>query len=161
MLWLDALEHRYVEEVGAMNVFFKFGDEVATPALSGSILPGIVRRSVLDLLRLGYGGSERRITIEEVYEAHSSGTLKEAFGTGTAAVISPIGRLAWRDQVIQVNEGRIGELAQKLYDTLTGIQTGRLPPMSWAGQKRFRKERPGKSFTGCPVLLHIRYDQVF
>jgi len=128
VLWLDALEHRYVEEVGAMNVFFKFGDEVATPALSGSILPGIVRRSVLDLLRSwGMEVSERRITIEEVYEAHSSGTLKEAFGTGTAAVISPIGRLAWRDQVIQVNEGRIGELAQKLYDTLTGIQTGRLP----------------------------------
>lgn len=128
VLWLDALERRYVEEVGAMNVFFKFGDEVATPELSGSILPGITRRSVLELLQSwGVPVVERKIAIDEVYDAHASGRLQEAFGTGTAAVISPIGRLAWRDKAITINGGEIGTLSQKLYDTLTGIQTGRLP----------------------------------
>jgi len=128
VLWLDALERRYVEEVGAMNVFFRFDDEVATPELSGSILPGIVRRSVLELLRSwGVPAVERKITIDEVYTAHAEGRLKEAFGTGTAAVISPIGQLAWRNNVISINGGQIGELARQLYDTLTGIQTGRLP----------------------------------
>lgn len=128
VLWLDALERRYVEEVGAMNVFFKIGGEVITPELGGTILPGITRRSVLELLRSwGVPTAERKLAIDEVFEAHAAGTLEEAFGSGTAAVISPIGRLAWRMQVIDINEGRIGELSKKLYDTLTGIQTGRLP----------------------------------
>ena len=127
VLWLDALERRYVEEVGAMNVFFHFGDEVATPELSGSILLGITRRSVLELLQSwGVRVTERKITINEVFHAHSEGTLKEAFGTGTAAVISPIGQLAWGDRAITINANEIGELSRKLYDTLTGIQTGRL-----------------------------------
>lgn len=128
VLWLDALERRYVEEVGAMNVFFRIGDEVITPELGGTILPGITRRSVLELLRSwGVPAVERKIAIDEIFEAHAAGILEEAFGTGTAAVISPIGRLAWRLQVIDINEGKIGELSQKLYDTLTGIQTGQLP----------------------------------
>lgn len=128
VLWLDGIERRYVEEVGAMNVFFRIGDEVITPELGGSILPGITRRSVLELLQSwGFKTVERKLAIDEVYAAHAEGLLKEAFGTGTAAVISPIGRLSWKDQVIEINGGKMGELSQRLYDTLTGIQTGRLP----------------------------------
>ena len=132
-LWLDGVEKRYVEEVGSMNVFFMFEDEIVTPALVGSILGGITRMSIIELLRAkGYTVNERRITIDEIVEAHNNGKLKEAFGTGTAAVISPIGELKYGDIVMSVNEGKIGEVSQMLYDTLTDIQWGRLPDdMNW------------------------------
>lgn len=132
-LWLDGVEKRYVEEVGSMNVFFMFEDEIVTPALVGSILGGITRMSIIELLRAkGYTVNERRITIDEIVEAHKNGKLKEAFGTGTAAVISPIGELKYGDIVMSVNDGKIGEVSQMLYDTLTGIQWGRLPDdMNW------------------------------
>ena len=127
-LWLDGVERKYIEEVGAMNVFFVIGDEVVTPALVGSILGGITRMSIIELLQSkGYKVSERRISIDELVEAYKAGNLKEAFGTGTAAVISPIGELKYGDLVMTVNNGEIGEISQMCYDTLTGIQWGRIP----------------------------------
>ncbi|MCM1055254.1 MAG: branched-chain amino acid aminotransferase [Bacteroides sp.] len=132
-LWLDGVERKYVEEVGSMNVFFIIGDEVVTPALVGSILGGITRMSIIELLRSkGYTVNERRLSVDELVDAHRSGRLKEAFGTGTAAVISPIGELKYGDLVMEVNGGKIGETSQMLYDTLTGIQWGRIPDtMGW------------------------------
>jgi branched-chain amino acid aminotransferase len=128
VLWLDGIEHKYVEEVGSMNVFFVIGDEVVTPALHGSVLSGITRMSCIELCKqMGYKVSERRISIDEVIKASDDGTLKEAFGTGTAAVISPIGELRYGDREITVNNNEIGEISQKLYDTLTGIQWGKIP----------------------------------
>ncbi|HHW23594.1 MAG TPA: branched-chain amino acid aminotransferase [Clostridiaceae bacterium] len=133
VLWLDGIEKKYVEEVGTMNVFFVIGDEVVTPALNGSILPGITRKSCIELLRhWGVKVSERRISMEEIYDANEKGQLREAFGTGTAAVISPIGELNWNDKKIVLNDGKIGELSQKLYDNLTGIQYTKVPdPFNW------------------------------
>lgn len=133
VLWLDGIEKKYIEEVGTMNVFFVIGDEVITPELNGSILPGITRKSCVELLKhWGCNMHERRISIQEVYEAHEKGLLKEAFGTGTAAVISPIGELNWNDRVITINNGKTGPISQRLYDTLTGIQYGKLPdPFGW------------------------------
>lgn len=132
-LWLDGVERKYVEEVGSMNVFFIIDDEVVTPALVGSILGGITRMSIIELLRSkGYTVNERRLSIDELTEAHKRGQLKEAFGTGTAAVISPIGELKYGDLVMEVNGGKIGETSRMLYDTLTGIQWGRIPDtMGW------------------------------
>ncbi|MCI8602847.1 MAG: branched-chain amino acid aminotransferase [Ruminiclostridium sp.] len=132
-LWLDGVERKYVEEVGSMNVFFIIGNEVVTPALVGSILGGITRMSIIELLRSkGYTVSERKLAIDELVEAHKAGKLKEAFGTGTAAVISPIGELKYRDNIMKINDGKIGETSQMLYDTLTGIQWGRIPDaMGW------------------------------
>ncbi len=132
-LWLDGVERKYVEEVGSMNVFFIIGNEVVTPALVGSILGGITRMSIIELLRYkGYTVSERKLAIDELVEAYKAGKLKEAFGTGTAAVISPIGELKYRDNIMKINDGKIGETSQMLYDTLTGIQWGRIPDaMGW------------------------------
>ena len=132
-LWLDGVERKYVEEVGSMNVFFIIGDEVVTPALVGSILGGITRMSIIELLRSkGYTVNERRISIDELVSAHKEGKLKEAFGTGTAAVISPIGELKYGDTVMTINDSKIGETSQMLYDTLTGIQWGRIEDtMGW------------------------------
>lgn len=132
-LWLDGVERKYIEEVGAMNVFFIIGNEVVTPALVGSILGGITRLSIIELLRSkGYTVNERRLSVDELVEAHRSGNLREAFGTGTAAVISPIGELKYGDTVMKINDGKIGETSQMLYDTLTGIQWGRIPDtMGW------------------------------
>ena len=128
VLWIDGVERKYIEEVGAMNVFFVIGDEVVTPELVGSILPGITRKSVIELLKeWGYKVSERRLSIDELTEAYKNGKVKEAFGTGTAAVISPIGELKIGDTIMSFNGGEIGEVSQKLYDNLTGIQYGRLP----------------------------------
>ncbi len=128
VLWLDGVERKYIEEVGTMNVFFQIGDEVITPALNGSILAGITRFTTIDLLKSwGVNVVERKLGIQEVYDAHKAGTLKEVFGTGTAAVISPVGALDWKNQVIEINGGKIGELSQKIYDTVTGIQSGELP----------------------------------
>jgi branched-chain amino acid aminotransferase len=126
VLWLDAIERRYVEEVGTMNIFFMIGDEVITAPLSGSILPGITRDSVLTLLRdWGYKATERRLAIDEIANAARNGTLREIFGTGTAAVVSPVGTLYWRGTTFTVGDGQTGPLAQKLYDQLLGIQYGR------------------------------------
>nr|WP_106779671.1 branched-chain amino acid aminotransferase [Lysinibacillus timonensis] len=124
-LWLDGKENKYVEEVGSMNIFFKINGTIITPALNGSILPGITRDSMIQVLKSkNIPVEERRITIDEVVEADQNGTLEEVFGTGTAAVISPVGELKYLDKKIVINEGKIGEVSQLLYDTLTGIQNG-------------------------------------
>jgi branched-chain amino acid aminotransferase len=128
VLWIDGVERKYVEEVGTSNVFFVIDDEVVTPELSGSILPGITRDSVIRLLKKkGIKVTERRISIDEIFEVGKRGSLTEAFATGTAAVISPIGVLATDEKSIVINNEDIGELSQMLYDTLTGIQYGEIP----------------------------------
>lgn len=128
VLWLDGIERRYIEEVGTMNVFFKINEEVITPVLQGSILPGITRMSAIKLLEYWkIPVFERRISVDEIVHAKSEGLLEEAFGTGTAAVISPIGELKWGDMSMIINDGQIGPVSQRLYDTLTGIQYGLLP----------------------------------
>ena len=133
VLWLDANEKKYVEEVGSMNMFFVIDGEVVTPALVGSILPGITRKSCIQLLKNhGYTVSERRISIDEVLAAQKAGTLNEAFGTGTAAVISPVGLIRYRDVDYAINGGKMGPVTKFLYDTITGIQYGTLPdPYGW------------------------------
>ncbi|PWJ35017.1 branched-chain amino acid aminotransferase [Sediminitomix flava] len=125
VLWLDGAEHKYIEEVGAMNIFIMIGEEILTPELTGSILDGVTRRSTIELLRAsGYQVTERKITIDEIIEAQFNGRLKEVFGTGTAAVISPVGEMWFEGQKILINGGEVGNVSQKLYDQLTGIQTG-------------------------------------
>lgn len=125
VLWLDGVHRKYIEEVGSMNVLFKIKDEVVTPPLGGSILDGVTRRSCLDLLRFwGQPVSERLITVNELFDAAEKGDLEEAWGSGTAAVISPIGEMSWKDRTVTVHGGTIGPLTQRLYDTLTGIQWG-------------------------------------
>lgn len=133
VLWLDACERRYVEEVGTMNIFFVLGDRIVTPPLSGSILPGITRESVLQLLGdWGLAVEERPITIDEVLAANERGELREVFGTGTAAVISPVGSLHYKGQDCLINGGKTGELAQRLFNELTAIQYGRkADPHQW------------------------------
>ncbi len=127
VLWLDGVERKYIEEVGAMNVMFKINGEIVTPALTGSILPGITRMSCIEVLKSeGYNVSERLLSIDELEKAMADGTLEEAWGCGTAAVVSPIGELRYKDKVFTVNGGKIGEVTQHLYDTLTGIQWGRI-----------------------------------
>ncbi len=128
VLWLDGVERKYIEEVGAMNVMFKIDGEIVTPMLSGSILPGITRKSCLEVLRNeGYKVSERLLSIDELGEALKNGKLEEAWGCGTAAVVSPIGELCYKDVKYTINNGEIGEVTQHLYDTLTGIQWGKAP----------------------------------
>ena len=136
VLWLDGVERKYIEEVGAMNVMFLIGDEVVTPKLTGSILPGITRKSCIEILQKeGYKVSERLLSVEELSNAMKDGSLKEAWGCGTAAVVSPIGELLYKDQKYIVNGGKIGKLTQHLYDTLTGIQWGTAPdPFGWTYQ---------------------------
>lgn len=125
VLWLDGVERKYIEEVGAMNVMFKIGGTVVTPMLSGSILPGITRKSCIDVLKkAGIPVEERLLSVDELVEAMENGTLEEAFGCGTAAVVSPIGELCYKDKKYTVNGGKIGPVTQQLYDTLTGIQWG-------------------------------------
>jgi branched-chain amino acid aminotransferase len=133
VLWLDGVELKYVEEVGSMNIFFVIGDELITPALSGSILPGITRDSVLELAKSwNMTVSERKIGIDEVLAAHQSGQLQEIFGSGTAAVISPVGELKYGEQVIAVGQGKVGPVSQKLFQSLTDIQYGRAQdPFGW------------------------------
>ncbi len=127
VLWLDGVERKYIEEVGAMNVMFKINGEIVTPMLSGSILPGITRKSCLELLREeGYKVSERLLSVDELLDACENGTLEEAWGTGTAAVVSPIGKLNFDGKEYIVNNNEIGETTQHLYDTLTGIQWGKI-----------------------------------
>ena len=128
VLWLDDVEQKYVEEVGSMNMMFAYGNRIVTPALNGSILPGITRDSILTLARqLGYETEEARLAIADIFADIRSGKLTEAFGTGTAAVISPVGKLCMDGEELVIGGGEIGAISQKLYDTLTGIQYGKLP----------------------------------
>lgn len=133
VLWLDGVEMTYVEEVGSMNIFFVIGDELATPALNGSILPGITRDSVLALGRKwGLTVTERQISIDDVVKAHEAGQLKEIFGSGTAAVISPVGELNYDGRTLHVGDGKVGPLAQKFYQVITDMQYGAADdPMGW------------------------------
>ena len=127
VLWLDGVERKYIEEVGAMNVMFKIDGEIITPALTGSILPGITRKSCIEVLKnKGYKVSERLLSIDELTDALENGRLEEAWGCGTAAVVSPIGMLSYKDKEYPVNGGKIGAITQELYDTLTGIQWGKI-----------------------------------
>ncbi|MDR1906407.1 MAG: branched-chain amino acid aminotransferase [Clostridiales bacterium] len=126
-LWLDAKDKKYIEEVGSMNIFFVINDTVVTPALTGSILPGITRDSALKILKKdGYKTEERKISVDELIEAQKDKSLKEIFGTGTAAVISPVGEFAFKDKNYKVGDGNMGKVTEYLYDKLTGIQTGRI-----------------------------------
>ena len=132
-LWLDAIERKYVEEIGTSNAFFVINGVVITAPLAGTILPGITRDSVLCLLRKwGAKVEERKLSIDELFEAAKNGSLEEVFATGTAAVISPIGRLVYKDHDLVIKDGGVGELAQKLYDTIYGLQTGAVEDdMNW------------------------------
>jgi branched-chain amino acid aminotransferase len=133
VLWLDGVERKYVEEVGAMNVMFKIGGEIVTPKLTGSILPGVTRKSCIEVLKSqGYKVTERLLSLSELLKAMEDGKLEEAWGCGTAAVVSPIGKLAYGDKEYVINGGKIGEVTQKLYDVLTGIQWGKTDdPFGW------------------------------
>ncbi len=127
VLWLDGVERKYIEEVGAMNVMFKIDGKIITPALTGSVLPGITRKSCVELLKgWGYEVEERLFSVDELFKAAANGTLEEAWGTGTAAVVSPIGHLFYEGKEYTVCNNQIGSLTQKLYDNLTGIQWGKL-----------------------------------
>lgn len=128
VLWLDGVEQKYVEEVGSMNIFFVIDGAIITPELTGSVLPGITRKSAIEICSdMGYKVSEKRISIQQIAEAYDSGHLDEVFGTGTAAVISPVGHLKWNDKIMEINDNKIGKISQMLYDTMTGIQWGKLP----------------------------------
>ncbi len=133
VLWLDGVERKYVEEVGSMNIFFKINGELYTAATVGTVLPGITRMSCIELLKdWGYTVHEGKLAIDDVMKAAKDGTLEEVFGTGTAAVISPVGELVYEDQKATVNDFQIGPVTQKLYDTLTGIQWGTMEdPYGW------------------------------
>jgi branched-chain amino acid aminotransferase len=133
VLWLDGVERKYIEEVGSMNIFFVLGGEIVTPALQGSILPGITRDSVLQMGRMwGLKVSERRISIDEVLQASETGKLEEVFGSGTAAVISPVGQIRYGSRDITVGDGKVGPVARRLYKAITDIQYGRAEdPRGW------------------------------
>lgn len=133
VLYLDGVHRKYLEEVGTMNLMVRIGDEIITPPLGGTILPGVTRDSVLHLLRSwGLKASERQISIDDVVDAHKRGELTEVFGTGTAAVISPVGELAYKDMHLTINNGVIGPLTQRLFDSIVQIQYGQAPaPEGW------------------------------
>jgi len=133
VLWLDGVDQKYLEEVGSMNIFFVIDDEIITPELNGSILPGITRKSVIELAKhWNEKVSERRISIDELMQAHAAGSLKEVFGAGTAAVISPVGQIKYNDQVITINDNQTGPFASKFYKAITDIQYGKAEdPMGW------------------------------
>ena len=127
VLWLDGVDRKYIEEVGAMNIFFKINGTIVTPKLNGSILPGVTRDSVLCLCKQwGLPVEERKVSVDELLAAAQDGTLEEVFGSGTAAVISPVGHLRFEDTVVPVKDGGIGEVSQRIYDTITGIQLGKI-----------------------------------
>ena len=133
VLWLDGVHRKYVEEVGTMNIMFYIGDEIITAPIDGSVLPGVTRDSMLRLLKdWGYKVSEKELSIDDLMEAGHNGTLKEVFGTGTAAVISPVGELNYKGNIVTINDFKTGPLTQRLYDTLTGIQWGKIEdPYHW------------------------------
>lgn len=134
VLWLDGVHRKYIEEVGAMNIFFKINGTVITPELNGSILPGVTRDSVIMLCKeWGIPVEERQISVEEVVAAAESGAMEECFGTGTAAVVSPVGELRYTEEKMEIGGGKIGEVTQRIYDTITGIQLGKLTgPEGWS-----------------------------
>ena len=126
VLWLDGIERKYLEEVGSMNIFFVIDDEIITPKLQGSILPGITRDSVIKLARhWNLKLSERKISIDELISAHGSGKLQEIFGSGTAAVISPVGEIKYGEQNLTIGDGKVGPLSMRMYKALTDIQYGK------------------------------------
>ena len=128
VLWTDAVEHTYLEEVGTMNLVVRIGDEFVTPPLGGSILGGVTRDSVLTLLRdWGFQAHERPIGMEELIAAHRGGKLREVFGCGTAAVITPVGALGWKGEDMVINNGEPGEISARLFDAITSVQSGREP----------------------------------
>ncbi len=128
VLWLDAKEHKFVEEVGTMNIHFLIGDTLITPALTGSILPGVTRRSVVTLAEeWGLNVEERKISIDEVFEAAENGSLREVFGSGTAAVISPVGKIHHQGKEISIGDGKVGDFSKRLFEEITDIQYGRKP----------------------------------
>jgi branched-chain amino acid aminotransferase len=128
VLWLDAIERRYLEEVGTMNLFVVIGDEIATPPLAGTILPGITRDTVLTLAReWGLNVKERPIAFDEVLEADRKGTLREIFGSGTAAVVSTVGELGHAKGTLTINNGQVGPVAKRFYDAITSVQYGTAP----------------------------------
>lgn len=133
VMWLDGVERRFVEEVGSMNIFFIIGDEIITPALTGSILAGITRDSVMKMAKSwGLEVVERRISIDEIYQAHEQGELKEVFGSGTAAVISPVGNIKYSGREITIGDGNVGPVAARLFDELGNIQYGKTDdPFNW------------------------------
>jgi branched-chain amino acid aminotransferase len=133
VLWLDGVEQKYLEEVGSMNIFFVIDNEIVTPELNGSILPGITRKSVIELAKhWNEKVSERKIGIDELMQAHATGRLKEVFGAGTAAVISPVGQIKYKDQIITINDNQTGPIAQKYYKAITDLQYGKAEdPMGW------------------------------
>lgn len=134
VLWLDGIHRKYIEEVGAMNIFFKINGTVVTPKLNGSILSGVTRDSAVCLCKMwGIPVEERQISVDEVIKAAKSGEMEECFGTGTAAVVSPVGELRYENEKMPISQNRIGELTQRIYDTITGIQLGRLEgPEGWS-----------------------------
>lgn len=133
ILWLDGIHRKYIEEIGAANAFFVIGDEVVTSELNGSILPGITRNSIIALCKhKGYKVSERKISIDELEEAYKAGQLKEMFASGTAAIVSPVGELLYKGERMIINNNEIGPIAQEMYDTIYGIQTGKIEDfMGW------------------------------
>ena len=134
VLWLDGVHRKYIEEVGAMNIFFKINGTVVTPALNGSILPGVTRDSAIQLCKMwGIPVEERQISVDEVIKTAESGEMEECFGTGTAAVVSPVGELRFENEKMPISNNHIGELTQRIYDTITGIQLGRIEgPEGWS-----------------------------
>lgn len=147
VLWLDAIERKYVEEVGTMNIFFNINGTIVTPELSGSILPGITRDSVITYLKgEGYKVEERKISIDEILEASHDGTLREVFGTGTAAVISPVGKLSYNNEIIEINNNKIGDTCRAIYNTITGIQNGTVEDIyHWITTFNKKGDKNGKS----------------
>ena len=133
VLWLDGVHRKYIEEVGAMNIFFKINGVVVTPELNGSILPGVTRQSTIDLCKMwGIPVEEKRISVDEIVEAAKSGAMEECFGTGTAAVVSPVGELRYENEKMVIGGGAIGPVTQRIYDTITGIQLGKIEgPEGW------------------------------
>lgn len=127
VLWLDGIEKKYVEEVGSMNIMFKIDGKIYTAATAGTVLPGVTRRSIIELLKdWGYEVVEGKLAIADVMKAGHEGKLEEVFGTGTAAVIAPVGELTWKKDSVIIGNDEIGPLTKKLYDTLTGIQWGNI-----------------------------------
>lgn len=133
VLWLDAMERKYVEEVGTSNIFFMIGDELITPPLSGTILPGITRNSIIQLAKKwGITVSERKLSMDEITASMGNGTLQEAFAAGTAAVVSPVGWIFYRNKEYTLAGGKVGKLTQRLYDEILGIQYGtKEDPFGW------------------------------
>ncbi len=133
VLWLDAKEHRWVEEVGAMNIWFAFGNKLVTPPLTGTILPGVTRESLVELApKLGYEVEQRQVAIDEVLSGIKSGEITEVFGSGTAAVVSPVGKIVTEEETVVINDNKVGPVSQHLFDELTGIQMGAKPdPFGW------------------------------